>query len=121
VGQGCVLVPEAIEIGALLRELAAADAIVGMKLHSVVLAAAVGTPGVMVAYHPKCLDFHASVGRLDSTIRTDQLEDRSLSELTDRLLSEHAHEASALVERVRALRESLRAHARASAWLLAQS
>jgi hypothetical protein len=121
VGQGCVLVPEAIEIGALLRELAAADAIVGMKLHSVVLAAAVGTPGVMVAYHPKCLDFHASVGRLDSTIRTDQLEDGSLSELTDRLLSEHAHEASALVERVRALRESLRAHARASAWLLAQS
>jgi hypothetical protein len=121
VGSGAALVPGAMELGPLLQELAAADAIVGLKLHSLVLGAAVGTPGVIVAYHPKCLDFHASVGRLDASLRTDQLATGSLTDLTDRLLSEHTEDARALAERVFGLRRSLRAHAARAAAVVAAS
>jgi polysaccharide pyruvyl transferase WcaK-like protein len=109
-GPRATLVSDAPDLDVLLPELARADAIVGMKLHSIVLAAAVGTPGIMIAYHPKCIDFQESIGRQDATIRTDQLGDGALLTVTERLLAEHETIAEQTKSAVACLRARLRAH-----------
>jgi polysaccharide pyruvyl transferase WcaK-like protein len=102
---------DTIDVGQLLGRLAAADAIIGMKLHSVVLAAAVGTPGLMVAYHPKCIDFHESIGRAAATLRTDELDDDRLLRATERLLADHAPAAVEVSRAVAVMRLRLQARA----------
>src|ERR1043166_1346800 len=47
--------------------------VIGEKLHSVVLAAAAGTPFIALEYRPKCRDFAESVGCGHRVLRTDSL------------------------------------------------
>jgi polysaccharide pyruvyl transferase WcaK-like protein len=50
------------------------DLFLGEKLHSVILALCTYTPSIMLAYAPKCEDVMTSIGFMDYSIRTDQLE-----------------------------------------------
>lgn len=100
------------DVPALLARMARCHVFVGMKLHSVVLAAAAGVPGVMIEYHPKCRDFQASIGRERYSVRTDELDPERLGELTFELAGardRHADELGRSVgERRAALLEELR-------------
>jgi len=46
--------------------------VIGMKLHSVVLAAAIDIPFISLAYRRKCIDFAQSVGANDWWIKTNE-------------------------------------------------
>jgi polysaccharide pyruvyl transferase WcaK-like protein len=46
---------------------------IGLKLHSVVLAAARGVPSLILEYRPKCRDFQASIGQAEYVLRTDEV------------------------------------------------
>jgi glycosyltransferase involved in cell wall biosynthesis len=105
------LFTDTIDVEPLLTRLAVADAIIGMKLHSVVLAAAVGTPGLMVAYHPKCVDFQESIGRDAAIVRTDELRDDRFLQAAEQLLADHAQSAIDVARAVSDLRTRLRSQA----------
>jgi hypothetical protein len=64
-----------------LDVLAAADFVVGERLHACVLAAATSRPFIAVEYRPKLMDFSESVGMSDYVVRTDALEPDHLLEL----------------------------------------
>jgi hypothetical protein len=107
------IVHEFDDVQTLLARIARCHVFVGMKLHSVVLAAAAGVPGVMIEYHPKCRDFQASIGRERHTVRTDELQPELLNELTFELADArdmHAEELTRAVDERRfALADELRA------------
>jgi Polysaccharide pyruvyl transferase len=100
------------DVTALLARIARCHVFVGMKLHSVVLAAAAGVPGVMIEYHPKCRDFQASIGRERYSLRTDELDSEHLGELTFELAGARERQADelqrAVAERRAALTDELR-------------
>jgi polysaccharide pyruvyl transferase WcaK-like protein len=106
------IVHEFDDVQTLLARIARCHVFVGMKLHSVVLAAAAGVPGVMIEYHPKCRDFQASIGRERHTVRTDELQPELLNELTFELADArdmHAEELTRAVDERRfALADELR-------------
>ncbi|MBD3240307.1 MAG: hypothetical protein GF331_06950, partial [Chitinivibrionales bacterium] len=89
-----------------MRQAARCDVFVGQKLHSTILAMSAGTPSVMLAYQSKCLDFMASMGCEEFTMRLDQLDiDRALH-LVDSLAdnsADHQRHIAAQLERYRAL------------------
>jgi polysaccharide pyruvyl transferase WcaK-like protein len=70
---------------ALLGALRRCTVFAGLKLHSTVLATAVGTPAVMIEYQPKCADFQESVGRAEWSVKTDVLTADRLVEMLDQL------------------------------------
>ena len=63
-----------VDPGAFLEALHGCTAFVGERLHSVVLASALGIPSVMLAYSFKCLDFMASIDRSVWALPTDALD-----------------------------------------------
>jgi len=95
----------------LMRHLATCDAVIGLKLHFVVLAAAAGVPGLMLAYHPKCLDFQASIGRGRWSLRTDEVSSRRISDDLAELLSDVSGHRRAIAGAVATRRAQLRAEA----------
>ena len=88
------------EVDTLLSRLQRCHVFVGMKLHSIVLAAAAGVPGVMIEYQPKCRDFHASVGRERFTLRSDELDPERLRELTSAVTADRDEQAAELATAV---------------------
>ncbi len=93
------------DIDASLALLASADLVVAERLHSAVLAAAVGTPFVGLEYRPKVADFARSVGMERFIIRTDALTSDRIIEATRHIDLERAaivDEMSASVDRYRA-------------------
>lgn len=89
-----------------LAEAAACSVLVGLKLHAVILAHAVGTPSAMVAYHPKGLDHQAAVAS-PWTARTDTVTPGGLEELVGALLDGQDAEAARLAAVVTDLRGGL--------------
>jgi GT2 family glycosyltransferase len=56
-----------------IETIAAADLVVGERLHACVIAAAVDTPFIPIEYRPKLRDFAASVGVERLVVRTDEI------------------------------------------------
>ena len=96
-------VPGYADLDATLELLASSNLVIGERLHSVVLAAAVGTPFVAVEYRPKLLDFARSVGNADAVIRTDQMN--RLDEVVDHALANLKSQSLTVATQVEALRE----------------
>jgi Polysaccharide pyruvyl transferase len=107
------VVPDFGDVQMLLAGIARCHVFVGMKLHSVVLAAAAGVPGVMIEYHPKCGDFQASIGRERYTVRTDELHAERLAALTFELAGARDRHAADLESKVADRRAALVAELRA--------
>ena len=78
------------DVDALRHSIAECDVLVGQRLHSVVLAAAVAVPAVAVDYRPKCRDFQLSIGRQDWTVST---LDITTSGMLDRVMALHEQRA----------------------------
>jgi polysaccharide pyruvyl transferase WcaK-like protein len=87
-----------------LQEIANAELVMGERLHSLVLAAAVGTPFVGLEYRPKCLDFAESVEQPDLLMRTDAVNQHRLFELLQDVSSRRDELAAALNTRVEEFR-----------------
>jgi polysaccharide pyruvyl transferase WcaK-like protein len=101
----------------LLAALRGCRVFVGEKLHSVVLASAVYTPAFALAYHPKCTDFQASLGREEFAMRTDRLDLAELAarvEDLDRRADEHRADLYAAVSSLRGRLEAAAAEIRRS-------
>ena len=102
--------PEVVErfadIDALLTAIAECDVLVGQRLHSVVLAAAVAVPALAIDYRPKCRDFQRSIGRGAWTVSTLELSAGRLLDAVAELHEErdrHAAEIHAEVHRAKEL------------------
>ncbi|GAA4965990.1 polysaccharide pyruvyl transferase family protein [Kineococcus glutinatus] len=80
----------------LLEQLRPCAAVIGQRLHSVVLAAAVRVPALAVEYRPKCLDFQRSIGRGAHAVSSAGLAAGDVVERTEDLL-EHRDAHSAAV------------------------
>jgi hypothetical protein len=109
IGAGAEPAPGAPELGASLAAVGACHVFVGLRLHSVVFAAGLSVPSVMLAYAPKCVDFQRSIGALDHTMRTDALDPDVLVEHVEELARNRDRESAALAHRVAAARSELRA------------
>jgi polysaccharide pyruvyl transferase WcaK-like protein len=106
-GQPVEVVAGFLDLQTLLDALAACRVFVGQKLHSVILAAAVHVPSVMLEYHPKCRDFQRSLDRERWTIRTDAVTASALTALVGEADERHAAERQAIFDRVTELRGRL--------------
>lgn len=73
-------------------------AFVGMKLHATILATCALTPAIMLEYQPKCRDYMKSIGREDTTFRTDMFRADEIWDLVNRF-NDHYHEASLALSR----------------------
>jgi hypothetical protein len=91
----------------ILRSLQQCTVFAGLKLHSVVLASAVGVPSVMVEYQPKCADFQDSIGRREFTIRTDAVTTDALVERLDALAAARDRHSAEIATAVDGLCASL--------------
>lgn len=103
-----------------LRYLDAFDAVVTIKLHAAVLAAAAGAPFVAVEYQPKVRDFTASIGWERFTLRSDVVEADEVVRAVRDIGADQAALRARLDARVGETAQALRAYAhRLEAWLLA--
>lgn len=93
------------DLVAILRE---ARLVIGTRLHTCVLAVAVGVPTVALEYRPKCRDFMASVRADEWCVRVDRIESPALTDLVERLLAGSAAQLTIQNQRVRELRGLLR-------------
>jgi polysaccharide pyruvyl transferase WcaK-like protein len=77
-----------VDVESTLDEMASLAAFVGVKLHSVVLAACAGIPSVMVEYRPKCREFMRSLGQERWVVRSDEVSAGPLASLVRQLLEQ---------------------------------
>jgi hypothetical protein len=107
-----------LDLEKFLAALRSCRVFVGQKLHSVVLAACVHVPSVMLAYHPKCVEFQHSIGRGDFTVATEGLKAEDVlakaEDLAENYETQRALLSAAVISRQRQLRKSAAA---ISAWL----
>ncbi|MDH4119832.1 MAG: polysaccharide pyruvyl transferase family protein, partial [Acidimicrobiia bacterium] len=101
------------DVGASMEHFASAGLVVAERLHSAVLAAAVGTPFVGIEYRPKVADFATSVGMAGQVLRTDQLgglEELVIGSLaaTDRLVETFSPRVEEYRDRLRRAAADLR-------------
>jgi polysaccharide pyruvyl transferase WcaK-like protein len=86
--------------------------VIGEKLHSIVLAAAAGTPFVALEYRPKCRDFAESVGCGPMVLRTDNFSADAILAQVEEIERSYEAVREALHTRVAQYRDSLRRAAR---------
>lgn len=87
-----------------LASMATCEALVGLKLHSVILASAVDVPSVMVEYQPKGADFMESIGREAYNMRTADFHHGPVAELVDGLVAGGVAEREVVRQRCDVLR-----------------
>ena len=107
------LVSDRIGLDRLLARIAECSVFVGHRLHSVVLATAMGVPTVAVEYLPKCRDFQASLGRERYSMPTSDLSRDGLTDMVDHLVANRDAESRqidlAVRRRLRDLEEQVAA------------
>lgn len=80
-----VMLRNFLNLNEFMQELRAVDVFIGMKLHSVILAACTYTPHIMIEYRPKCSDFMESINMGHLNVRCDRLCVDELIHLTETL------------------------------------
>lgn len=79
-----------------LEQVARCTAVIGERLHAVVLASGALVPAVMLEYQPKCRDFMESIGRADWCVRTDQVTGGDVLERIEALADDRSAHAAAI-------------------------
>ena len=97
-GTSLEFVPGYLDQTNAIETIASADVVIGERLHSCVIAAAVGTPFVPIEYRPKLRDFAASVGVEDQVIRSDEVSGQALVERADHAVSVGTEEITEYVD-----------------------
>jgi hypothetical protein len=82
--------------------------LIGQKLHSLVFAAATGTPFISLEYQPKCYDFVESVGFQDYTIKTDIVSEEKILNLFIAIIENYGEMQKKLAKNVESYREKQR-------------
>ncbi len=70
-----------------IEKIAGCAAVVGVRLHSAVLACCAGVPCVLLAYRPKCLDFMLSMGLQEANIDLLQAKPGSIENRIESLIA----------------------------------
>ncbi|MBE7191243.1 MAG: polysaccharide pyruvyl transferase family protein [Gordonia polyisoprenivorans] len=108
--------PRMLDFHEYSKAVAQCNFLVGMKLHSLVIAASQGVPPIALEYRPKCSDFMRSVGFGERTMRLDGIDSSELRKWfteydrdRDRLAKELEDAVHGQRERLRTIAESERA------------
>ena len=96
----------------LLNAVARCEFLIGEKLHSTVFSACCYVPFISLEYRPKCLDFTASLGLEDFTVRTDELSAERILDLFGELSQNGTQYSENLRLKVNRQRELLRQYSR---------
>ncbi len=75
-------------IPAIFQLLSGSTAVVGVRLHSAVLACAAGVPPILMCYRSKCLDFLRSVGLARYGVLLDSTSEANLKQAWDTLVGD---------------------------------
>jgi len=89
-------------------ELEKCDLLIGERLHSVVLAAALGIPFISIAYKPKCFDFVNSIGLDRYLIKSNRAVSSEMIRLVRQLMAEESGIKEELKERVGFFRQRIK-------------
>lgn len=108
VGPGAEIAQGWDRLPTLLDAIAECDVFVGVKLHSVVFAAALGVPSVSLAYEPKCSDFLASIGLERFAIPLTEVRSDDVASVVEELEQDRDRYESTLREAVTTRQEALR-------------
>lgn len=90
-----------------MRALRPCAAVVGQRLHAVVLGAAAHVPGLALAYHPKLAEFQDSLGREEWTLPTLHLDADEVVRRTLELLAAREQDRAAVTLAVGGLLDRL--------------
>jgi len=91
-------------LASLLPNLGCCQLVIGMRLHALILAAACGVPSVALSYDPKVAAFMAQSGQEDAVHDLAQDDMGTLPALLARVWGQRAERATALAEKLPALR-----------------
>jgi hypothetical protein len=86
------------------------DAVVVLKLHAAILAAAASVPFVMIEYQPKCRDFTSSIDWIRYSVRLDQVRQSGIGELFDDLLEHRYLRERELCQKMCELKDSFQSY-----------
>jgi len=103
----------------LLSLIAESSVVIGMRLHSLILAAALGVPAVAVEYQTKVARFSASIGTSDWTVAITDSSPGSILELC-RKVALGEYPLAQVRERLPELQDLARENARVAAALIAR-
>lgn len=107
-----VIEPVQHDVGWISQRLARCRIFIGERLHSIILASALGVPSVALEYRPKVADFQSSIAREAFTLRTDKATAGAILELAIELSDRYEHHSILTLQSVNKLRSTL--HARAA-------
>ncbi len=85
------------DFNVILKELADADFVIGMRLHALILAAKLNTPFIAISYDPKVDSFNRQISKR-KTIHTEDMTFDELKENVDYLINNLDKERSLLAE-----------------------
>jgi polysaccharide pyruvyl transferase CsaB len=95
----------------LLDTVATSELVIGMRLHSLIFAAAAGVPSVALSYDPKVDAFMAETGQTDALIDIKQFNTEDLAHLLQHVWETRSARASALAGRLPIYRSNAKKNA----------
>lgn len=107
--------PRGMDASLVMGVLGAMDLVVAMRLHALILAAAMSTPVVGIVYDPKVRAFLESIGQPDAGLEMDELSPETLVAAVDSVWEQR----EVMGAHIAATVEHLRAQARLNATLVA--
>jgi polysaccharide pyruvyl transferase len=107
VGGRVEIVRRFANVDGLLDAIAECDVVVGQRLHSVVLAAAVAVPALAIDYRPKCRDFQLSIGREPWTVSTVDITAERILDAVSALHEQRERHCAEIADEVRRARATL--------------
>jgi len=88
-----------------IQELVKADLVLGMRLHSLILASSVGTPVIAFEYMPKVKAFMEEIGMKEFSLSMDNLNPKEINLSIDKIDHEYEALSKKILERTKHLDE----------------
>ena len=95
------------EICSVIDFFSSCKAVVGERLHSIVLSATAYTPFISIEYATKCLEFAENMDFQDYSVRTSEIDSKVLRELFEKLIGEWLYLHDKLKSKVEYFRSKL--------------
>jgi polysaccharide pyruvyl transferase CsaB len=115
--QKSYLIKENLTPGEMMDTIGKMHAVIGMRLHALIMAAAQGVPFVPISYDPKIERFAAQMGQ-ETPCSVENLRSKNLMRFLEHFLEEHSLIKQELIERVEILSVKARENAIMAAKLI---